>query len=131
MKKKKRVIPGFSLSFGIVTAILGLGVVIPLCSLAVFSLKLSPSEFIETVTNPRVLASYRHILPYRKDGLEVCLQRTKYRLPTPESALQPRWFLSESRLSCEASSRFWKNWSRNTKKPPPCLALPVRRHFSR
>lgn len=59
MKKKKRVIPGFSLSFGIVTAILGLGVVIPLCSLAVFSLKLSPSEFIETVTNPRVLASYR------------------------------------------------------------------------
>lgn len=59
MKKKKSVIPGFGLSFGIVMAMLGLIVIIPLCSLVVFSLKLSPREFWETVTRPRVLASYK------------------------------------------------------------------------
>ena len=59
MKKKKRVIPGFGLSFGIVMAMLGLIVIIPLCSLVVFSLKLSFHDFIETVTAPRVLASYK------------------------------------------------------------------------
>lgn len=57
--KSMRVIPGFGLSFGIVVTILGLVVVIPLCSLAVFSARLSPADFIRTVTRPRVLASYR------------------------------------------------------------------------
>lgn len=59
MRKKKSVIPGFGLSFGVVMAMLGLIVIIPLCSLVVFSLKLSPQEFWETVTRPRVLASYK------------------------------------------------------------------------
>lgn len=59
MKKKKSVIPGFGLSFGIVMAILGLIVIIPLCSLVVFSCKLSFHDFVETVTRPRVLASYK------------------------------------------------------------------------
>ncbi len=59
MRKKKSVIPGFGLSFGIVMAILGLIVIIPLCSLVVFSLKLSFRDFIDTVTSPRVLASYK------------------------------------------------------------------------
>lgn len=59
MRKKKSVIPGFGLSFGIVMAILGLIVIIPLCSLVVFSLKLSFHDFIATVTSPRVLASYK------------------------------------------------------------------------
>lgn len=58
-RKQKRVIPGFGLSFGIVMAVLGLVVIIPLCSLVVFSAKLSFSEFWETITRPRVLASYR------------------------------------------------------------------------
>lgn len=57
--KGKSVIPGFGLSFGIVMAILGLIVIIPLCSLVVFSAQLSPQEFFETVTRPRVLASYK------------------------------------------------------------------------
>lgn len=57
--KRKHVIPGFGLSFGIVMAILGFIVIIPLCSLVIFSAKLSPREFIETITRPRVLASYR------------------------------------------------------------------------
>lgn len=59
MKKQKRVIPGFSLSFGIVTALLGLLVVIPLCTLVLYSLELSFGDFIATVTSPRVFASYR------------------------------------------------------------------------
>jgi sulfate transport system permease protein len=58
-KKTKSVIPGFGLSFGITIAIMGLVVVIPLCSLVIFSAQLSFSEFISTVTRPRVLASYR------------------------------------------------------------------------
>jgi sulfate transport system permease protein len=58
-KKAKSVIPGFGLSFGITMAILGLIVIIPLCSLVVFSAQLSFGEFIKTVTRPRVLASYR------------------------------------------------------------------------
>ena len=56
---KKSVIPGFGLSLGITLAILGLIVVIPLCSLVVYSAKLSWADFITTVTRPRVLASYR------------------------------------------------------------------------
>lgn len=58
-RKNKRVIPGFGLSLGITVAILGLVVVIPLCTLVIFSAKLSFSDFIQTVTRPRVLASYR------------------------------------------------------------------------
>ncbi len=57
-RKKKRVIPGFGLSLGITVTMLGLIVLIPLCSLVIFSAKLSFSDFIETVTRPRVLSSY-------------------------------------------------------------------------
>lgn len=46
------------MSFGIVMAILGIIVVIPLCSLVVFSARLSLSEFWQTITRPRVLSSY-------------------------------------------------------------------------
>lgn len=56
--KNKRVIPGFGLSFGITITMLGLIVIIPLCLLVIFSAKLSPSEFIQTITRPRVLSSY-------------------------------------------------------------------------
>lgn len=57
-RKKKRVIPGFGLSLGVTLAMLGFIVLIPLCSLVIFSAKLSFSEFITTVTKPRVLSSY-------------------------------------------------------------------------
>lgn len=57
-RKEKRVIPGFGLSLGVTLALLGFIVLIPLCSLVVFSAKLSFSEFIATITRPRVLASY-------------------------------------------------------------------------
>lgn len=58
-RKNKSVIPGFGLSFGITMAILGFIVIIPLCSLVVYSSKMSFAGFIETVTKPRMLASYR------------------------------------------------------------------------
>ena len=57
-KKNKRVIPGFGLTMGITLTMLGLVVLLPLCSLIIFSAKLYPAEFIATITRPRVLASY-------------------------------------------------------------------------
>ena len=56
--KKKSIIPGFGLSFGLTITILSLIVIIPLCSLVVFTAKLSPAEFWTTVTRPRVLSGY-------------------------------------------------------------------------
>lgn len=58
-KRKKRVIPGFGLSLGITVTILSLVVLIPLCSIVIYSAQLSFTEFIEVVTSKRVLASYR------------------------------------------------------------------------
>ncbi|MFT4105475.1 MAG: sulfate ABC transporter permease subunit CysT [Lacrimispora sp.] len=57
-RKKKRVIPGFGISLGITAAMLGFIVLIPLCSLVIFSANLSFSEFVQVVTRPRVLSSY-------------------------------------------------------------------------
>ena len=57
-RKKKSVIPGFGLSFGVMMAILSLVVLIPLCSLIAFTARLSPAEFLATVSRPRVLSSY-------------------------------------------------------------------------
>lgn len=56
--KRKSIIPGFGLSFGVMIAILSLVVLIPLCSLVVFTAKLSPAEFWHTVTRPRILSGY-------------------------------------------------------------------------
>lgn len=58
-RKELRVIPGFGLSLGVTMAILSIVVIIPLLSLIGFTVQLSPTEFLHTVTNPRVLASYR------------------------------------------------------------------------
>lgn len=58
MMKKKSIIPGFGLSFGVTITILSLIVIIPLCSLVVFTSRLSFSEFIYTVTRPRILSGY-------------------------------------------------------------------------
>ncbi len=58
-KKTKQVIPGFGPSLGVTVTMLSLIVLIPLCSLVIYTAKMSPSEFIQAVTAPRVLASYR------------------------------------------------------------------------
>lgn len=59
VRKKRRVIPGFGLSFGVTIAMLSIVVLIPLASLVVFTAKLSPAELWATITRPRVLASFR------------------------------------------------------------------------
>ena len=56
--KRKSIIPGFGLTFGITIAILSIVVLIPLCSLVVFTAQLSPSEFLYTITRPRILSGY-------------------------------------------------------------------------
>ena len=58
MNRHKSVIPGFGISMGITITILSIVVLIPLCSLVVFSAKLSFSEFVYTVTRPRILSGY-------------------------------------------------------------------------
>jgi sulfate transport system permease protein len=57
--KTKRVIPGFGLSMGITISILSIIVLIPLASLVVYTARLSLGDIIETITRPRVLASFR------------------------------------------------------------------------
>lgn len=57
-RARRSVIPGFGLSFGIMIAILSLVVLIPLCSLVIYTAQLSPSDFFRTATQPRVLSSY-------------------------------------------------------------------------
>lgn len=57
--KQKRVIPGFGLSMGVTLSVLSVVVLIPLASLVVYTAKLSPSEIIEVITRPRVLASFK------------------------------------------------------------------------
>lgn len=56
--KPTRVIPGFRLTMGITITMLSLIVLIPLASVMVCSLKLSPEEFIELVTKPNVVYAF-------------------------------------------------------------------------
>lgn len=56
--KKTRVIPGFKLTMGITVTLLSLIVLIPLASVMVYSLKLSPSEFIKLITKQNVVYAF-------------------------------------------------------------------------
>ena len=53
-KKKKlkngRVIPGFGLTLGITIAMLSLIILIPLASVLVYAFKMTPADFIKTIT---------------------------------------------------------------------------------
>lgn len=53
-KKKARVIPGYHLTFGIVITMLSLIVLIPLASILVRSLQISPAEFFQLICKPGV-----------------------------------------------------------------------------
>jgi sulfate transport system permease protein len=57
--KKTRVIPGYHLSMGVVVTMLSLIVLIPLASVLVSALKLSPTEFWSLITKPVVLHAFR------------------------------------------------------------------------
>ena len=56
--QKTRVIPGFKLTMGITVTMLSLIVLIPLASVMVYSLKLSPSEFIKLITKQNVVYAF-------------------------------------------------------------------------
>src|SRR5918995_6812056 len=57
--KSHRVLPGFGLSLGITCTYLSLIVLLPLATVFTRSTELTGSEFWSTVTDPRVVASYR------------------------------------------------------------------------
>lgn len=57
--RKVRVLPGFGLSLGFTIFYISLIVLIPLAAVFVKSFDLTWAQFWSTVTNPRVLASYR------------------------------------------------------------------------
>lgn len=56
--KKSRVIPGFHLTLGISVVMLSLIVLIPLASVMVYSLKLSPHEMFELITKKNVMNAF-------------------------------------------------------------------------
>ncbi len=57
--REKSVLPGFGLGLGVTITYLSLIVLLPLSSLILKTSTLTWADFITTVTNPRVLASYR------------------------------------------------------------------------
>lgn len=59
IKRGRRVIPGFGLTMGITIAMLSLLILIPLASVLMYSLRLSSSEFWDTIMTPNVLYAFR------------------------------------------------------------------------
>lgn len=57
--KKVRVIPGFKLTLGITIAMMSLLILIPLASVLIYSLRLSPSEFFKLITAKNVVSAFR------------------------------------------------------------------------
>ena len=57
-RKKDRVIPVFGLSLGITLMMLSLIILLPLLSVLVFSLKLSPEEFFRLITKENVIHAF-------------------------------------------------------------------------
>lgn len=55
---KRHIIPGFGLTMGITVAMLSLLVLIPLCSVLVYSFRLTPAKFFALITAPNVLSAF-------------------------------------------------------------------------
>ena len=58
-RRKDRVIPGFGLSMGITLMMLSLIILLPLLSVLVFSLNLTPEEFFRLITKENVLHAFQ------------------------------------------------------------------------
>ncbi len=56
--KARRVIPGFGLTLGITITMLSVLILLPLASILVYSLKLSPAEFFQVITRQNVLRAF-------------------------------------------------------------------------
>ncbi|RKP56156.1 sulfate ABC transporter permease subunit CysT [Cohnella endophytica] len=59
LRRKDRVLPGLSITLGFGVLYLSLIVLIPLAALVLKSANLSPSEWWNTISDPRVVASYK------------------------------------------------------------------------
>ncbi|QTH39944.1 sulfate ABC transporter permease subunit CysT [Cohnella sp. LGH] len=59
LRKNERILPGFSLTLGFTVLYLSLIVLLPLAALAIKSADLSLAQWWNTVSDPRVVASYR------------------------------------------------------------------------
>jgi sulfate/thiosulfate transport system permease protein len=59
MRAQRRVLPGFGLTMGITVLYLSLIVLIPLATLPAWTMTMSWAAFRATITDPRVVASYR------------------------------------------------------------------------
>jgi len=57
--RSRSVLPGFHLTLGYTLFYLGLIVLLPLSALVFKTLSLSPAQFVDAVSSPRVLAAYR------------------------------------------------------------------------
>lgn len=57
--RRKRVLPGFGLSIGFTMMYLSIIVLIPLSTLFIKTFHLTWNEFLDSITNPRVLASFK------------------------------------------------------------------------
>jgi sulfate transport system permease protein len=57
--KKDRVIPGFGLTMGITLLMLSFLILLPLLSVLVFSMRLTPQEFIQLITKENVINSFQ------------------------------------------------------------------------
>lgn len=67
---KTRVIPGYHLSLGIVVTMLSVIVLIPLASVLVYSLKISPGDFVALIMKENVrnaLYHKHHLIIYRSN----------------------------------------------------------------
>ena len=56
--RKVRVIPGFGLTMGITVTMLSTLIIIPLASVLLYSLRLSPKEFFELISEPNVVSAF-------------------------------------------------------------------------
>src|SRR4029079_18287176 len=59
MRTQRRILPGFGLTMGITVLYLSLIVLIPLATLPARTMTMSWAQFRDTITDPRVVASYR------------------------------------------------------------------------
>ncbi|MCH5303998.1 MAG: sulfate ABC transporter permease subunit CysT [Ruminococcus sp.] len=57
-RRNVRVIPGFGLTMGITVTMLSTLVIIPLASVLLYSIRLTPAEFFELITAPNVISAF-------------------------------------------------------------------------
>jgi len=128
--RKVRVIPGFHLTLGITVTMLSLIVLIPLASVMVYSLKLSPGEFMalvtkknvvnETIKNEKVKEELKKMKSTEKGYVNDNNQRNNGRTNKPGTDYG-QWFYEMECLNSNCGHKYYANgtdiWLR---KCPKC-----------